>query len=74
METECCKKCCHCKCNEDEKYTWNHLLFITDIMIQKGILTESQIKKIARNYCVQQYFKDEKFENIVKNIKPEHFS
>ena len=35
---------------------------------------ESQIKKIARNYCVQQYFKDEKFENIVKNIKPEHFS
>lgn len=46
METECCKKCCHCKCNESDKYTWNHLLFITDIMIQKGVLKESQIKKI----------------------------
>jgi len=43
---ECCKKCCHCKCNESDKYTWEHLLFITDIIIQKGILKESQIKKI----------------------------
>lgn len=46
MESECCKKCCHCKCNESDKYTWNHLLFMTDIMIQKGMLTESQIRKV----------------------------
>jgi len=43
---ECCKKCCHCKCNESDKYTWQHVLFMVDIMIQKGILTETQIKKI----------------------------
>lgn len=46
---ECCKKCCHCKCNESDKsdkYTFQHLLFMVDIMIQKGILTETQIKKI----------------------------
>jgi len=35
---------------------------------------ESQIKKAARNYCIQKYFDDVKFEDIVKNIKPEHFS
>jgi len=46
QQIECCKKCCHCKCNESDKYTWQHLLFITDMMIQKGVLTETQIKKI----------------------------
>lgn len=35
---------------------------------------EAQIKKTARNYCIQKYFDDVKFEDIVKNIKPEHFS
>jgi len=35
---------------------------------------EKQIKKIARNYCIQKYFDDMEFENIVKNIKSEHFS
>ena len=35
---------------------------------------ENQIKKIARNYCVQKYFDEVDFRFIVKNIKPEHFS
>lgn len=43
---EHCKKCCHCHCNEVDKYTWQHLLFVVDMMIQKSILTETQIKKI----------------------------
>lgn len=45
---ECCKKCCHCTCNKTDTYTytWQHLLFTVDIMVQKGILTEPQIKKI----------------------------
>lgn len=46
INVECCKKCCHCKCNESDKYTWQHLLFMVDVIIQKGILTETQIKKI----------------------------
>ncbi len=49
QQIECCKKCCHCKCNESDKsdkYTFQHLLFMVDIMIQKGVLTETQIKKI----------------------------
>jgi len=45
-KVDCCKKCCHCKCNESDKYTWQYFLFMVDIMIQKGVLTESQIKKI----------------------------
>ena len=35
---------------------------------------ENQIKKSARNYCIQKYFDDMEFGNIVKNIKTEHFS
>jgi hypothetical protein len=71
METECCKKCCHCKCNESEKYTWNHLLFITDIMIQKGILTESQIKKIIDIVDINKVVKHNKLspqfiENVIR--------
>lgn len=34
---------------------------------------ENQIKKVARNYCVQKYFDDVKLEDIIKKIKPEHF-
>jgi len=45
-QVECCKKCCHCTCNQTNKYTWQNLLFITDMIIQKGILNENQIKKI----------------------------
>lgn len=45
-DVECCKKCCHCTCNKTDTYTWQHLLFTVDIMVQKSILTEPQIKKI----------------------------
>jgi len=31
---------------DTSKYTWNNLLFSADILIQKGELTETQIKKI----------------------------
>jgi len=34
---------------------------------------ESDLKKIARNYCVQRYFDEITIEEIVKLIKPEHF-
>lgn len=29
-----------------DTFTWNHLLFVSDQLIQSGKLTESQIKKI----------------------------
>lgn len=32
---------------------------------------ENDYKKWARNYCVQQYFKKNKIEKIIENIKPE---
>ena len=34
---------------------------------------DSDIKKIARNYCVQRYFDEVSIEVIVNLIKPEHF-
>jgi hypothetical protein len=35
---------------------------------------DSDIKKIARNYCVQRYFDEVSIDKIVNLIKPEHFS
>jgi hypothetical protein len=72
MDTECCKKCCHCKCNEQDKYNWNHLLFIADIIIQKGILKESQIKKIIDIVDIKKIVKYNKLslEFIENNIRP----
>ena len=69
---KCCKKCCHCKCNESDKYSWNHLLFMTDIMIQKGILTESQIRKIIDIVDINKLVKYNKLspEFIENNIRP----
>ena len=43
---ECCKKCCHCSCNQSDKYNWNHVLFVIDMMVQQGKLTESQMRKV----------------------------
>jgi hypothetical protein len=40
----------------------------------KSVNRESDEKKIARNYCVKKYFEMTPLENILKSIKPEHFS
>jgi hypothetical protein len=79
METECCKKCCHCKCNLSDKYTWNHLLFITDVIIQKGVLTESQIKKIIDIVDIKKLVSHNKLspefiENILRPIIENDFN
>ncbi len=50
-----------------EKYTWNHLLFVADIIVQRGGLSEDQlallvdlvdIKKIVKNNKLSQEFID----------------
>lgn len=81
-QVECCKKCCHChckcKCNESEKYTWQHLLFVVDIMVQKGILKESQIKKIIDIIDINKLVKYNKLspefiENILRPLVENDF-
>ena len=69
---ECCKKCCHCKCNESDKYTWSHLLFMVDMMIQKGVLTETQIKKIIDIIDIKKLVNHNKLspEFIENNLRP----
>ncbi len=48
-----------------DNYNWNHLLFVADIIVQKGILSEDQlallvdlvdIKKIVKNNKLSQEF------------------
>jgi hypothetical protein len=75
---KCCHKCCHCRCNESDKYTWQHLLFMVDIMVQKGILKESQIKKIIDIIDINKLVKYNKLspefiENIVRPIVENDF-
>jgi len=72
MDRECCKKCCHCRCNESDKYSWNHLLYIADVIIQKRLLTESQIKKIIDIVDINKLVKYNKLspEFIENNIRP----
>ncbi len=50
-----------------DKYTWNHLLFVADIIVQRGSLSEEQlallvdlvdIKKIVKNNKLSQGFID----------------
>ena len=43
----CCHKCHHCNVfGDSDRYNWNHLLFVIDIMVQQKKLNESQMKKI----------------------------
>jgi hypothetical protein len=77
-QVECCKKCCHCKCNEFDKYTWQHLLFVVDIMVQKGILKETQMKKLIDIIDINKLVKYNKLspefiENIVRPIVENDF-
>ncbi len=77
-QVECCKKCCHCKCNESDKYTWQHLLFVVDIMVQKGILKESQMKKIIDIIDINKLVKYNKLspefiENILRPLVENDF-
>ena len=79
QEVECCKKCCHCRCNESDKYTWQHLLFVVDIMVQKGILKESQMKKIIDIIDINKLVKYNKLspefiENILRPLVENDFN
>jgi hypothetical protein len=76
---ECCKKCCHCRCNQTDKYTWSHLLFIVDILVQKGVLTESQMKKIIDIVDIKKLVNHNKLspefiENILRPIVENDFN
>ena len=53
-------------------YTWNHLLFTADQLIQSGTLTESQIKKILPLVELKKVVKYNKLsENFIRNnIEP----
>jgi uncharacterized protein YutE (UPF0331/DUF86 family) len=75
---ECCKKCCHCTCNRTDTYTWQHLLFIVDMMVQKGVLTESQIRKIIDIIDIKKLVNHNKLspqfiENILRPIVENNF-
>ena len=52
--------------------TWNHLLFVTDQLIQSGKLTESQIKKILPLVELKKVVKHNKLsDNFIRNnIEP----
>jgi hypothetical protein len=52
---------------DTSKYTWNYFLFIADILVQKGCLTEEQLaiiidlvdlKKLVKNNKLSQEFID----------------
>ncbi len=53
-------------------YTWNHLLFTADQLIQSGTLTESQIKKILPLVELKKVVSHNKLsENFIRNnIEP----
>ena len=40
------------------KYTWNHLLFTADILIQKGELSEGQLKRIIEIVDIEKVVKN----------------
>ena len=76
---EHCKRCCHCKCNESDKYTWQHLLFMVDMMIQKSVLTETQIKKIIdivdiKKLVLHNKLSPEFIENILRPMVENNFN
>ncbi len=54
------------------QYTWNHLLFTADMLVQKGELTEQQLKKIMEIVDVEKVVKHNKLspEFIDKYVKP----
>ena len=75
---ECCKKCCHCTCNKSDTYTWQNLLFMVDMMIQKAVLTETQIKKIIDIVDIKKLVNHNKLspqfiENILRPIVENNF-
>jgi hypothetical protein len=53
-------------------YTWQHLLFTADILIQKGCLDESQLKLIIDMVDLRKLVKYNKLskEFIIKHIIP----
>lgn len=57
---------------DTSKYTWDHLLFTADILIQKGILSEDQLEKIIDIVDIKTLVKNNKLskEFINKHIKP----
>ena len=54
------------------KYTWDHLLFTADILIQQGNLTENQIKDIINLVDIKKVVTNNKLsENFIETfIKP----
>ena len=55
-----------------EQYTWNNLLFTADILVQKGILNESQLASIIDLVDIKKIVKFNKLSNdfIEKYIIP----
>lgn len=42
---------------DTSKYTWNHLLFTADVLVQKGELSEEQLKKIINIVDIEKVVK-----------------
>ena len=57
---------------DTSKYTWNHLLYTADILIQTGTLSENQLEKIIDIVDIKTLVKHNKLskEFINKHIKP----
>jgi hypothetical protein len=48
-------------------YTWSHLLFTADILVQKGCLSESQLKSIIHLVDIKKVVKNNKLsEKFIK--------
>ena len=57
---------------DTSKYTWNHLLYTADILIQKGTLSEEQLEKIINIIDIKTLVKHNKLSKdfINKHVKP----
>jgi hypothetical protein len=72
-ECKCCK-CCNCldKCQNKDKsdnYNWNHILFVVDMLIQQGKLTELQIRKIINIVDIKKLVKYNKLRpEFIENV------